>query len=936
MTSRQDLSRPRAVKRQSPCLLASPIEATDDESGRLIPRPSRSTDLNAYCSRAAEFLTAFHRGDFHSGEPTTAAIASVIGLEGICSIDELKSLLAANNSMSRIGDQCAVSWKASDDHLDRRFLHPATTLALVQVDQQTTWPAALSAFDALLGRTRSTRTQGAAELGHLAGLLLDMTAWHFLSLHRPLFCHVARFAPASALPDSVYARRVAKRPLLLETSSDLTADDADRIQAQVIDTALQYNDAGSGGWVIAELKTIANLHKHKARALAKIDWIKSLGTMSGNLRDAGSAAATIFGWVLHMVTVGTPREASPSPATISAYVSAISSELLQELGAHKDPIPCWKLTDIIDAYQRILKCRASNLHAASALNAFHAYLVDSFDMPPLRQALASEVRSVHKANILWDHEADSIRDWLGSGHGEERLSQQVRLAFELAHHLHLRIGELFSLCLRSVRTYDDGQIELEIAPSPKGKSGKSPASRRIRRITSEETAQLLRRWVQRRDLEAALHDDYLFGDPHNGKRVYQYGKTYVMLSRALKAASGDTSISPHALRHGVSFEVEQALIVERHDIDINLLDEIAVETGHRSFQMGWGWYSHLFEQPLRDGIDRSLKNHELNYGVVAKLTGLSREVLRQRVARSPENRNCTLRKILQDSAGALPIPDICAKFNFTDLPESPDVFAKPGISFEKIVAVLGDISANLTLPAIAARNGIGETTIQDIAASALCILSRQYAAQIEWRKLLLEDPLFVLQNLQKLNIRSPFERAEQAKFLSLSRFLAGHVHTDVVTDGLRSWQACADGDYISLDSPNLAEGLIALLHGAGVPLTHLVLRAAPGFVPPMSAIDQVIGRTFHPGLSPAGFSLDLVYLFQKIYNGTPQIEAIVQRRGRPSAYLLVSSCPASGEDAVQNAAVGMAGFHGLMIAAHIFRDTVLQANATDERTRGED
>lgn len=896
----------RRLSRLPRAHLGNPVNARKDSNGHWFLSPS--ANLAAHVARAVQFQKAVFQGRFIGHGAQHQVIATAIAVEGIGSTEELQRFLDASTKPVQIGDAVAVCWTAADGRLDRRFLHPCTRLALTKLQGAVDWKPELVTFDAIVGMKRSRRERGVAPLPDVAGLLLDMVGWHFVSLPASLFLHVMRVAPAAVLPDRVYARKISGRPLAQESAR---ADDdqvADTARAHVLDAVFNA-DRRSGAWLISELRGIGAEHTGKSRPDARRDWLKELIPLAENLVHAGPVAAALFGWLIHMLTAGTPRESNPSPVTIHAYFTAVAMDLLQEIGDCPDGFLHLSAEEFSSMYERIHKRKSSSSQVAAALNSFHFFLVEEFGVLPVRNLVAALAPLMPRANVLWSHEASTVRAWLRKDTSDERLAGQVRLAFELGLHLHLRIGEIFGLRVGSIRQYPGADMEVEIVRGPRERSLKSRAARRIVPVRDNELAAILGEWVARRAAEAALPEDFLFGDPHEPDRIYRYGATYVGLSRLLKAASGDPGMSPHALRHGVSAKIEHALMAAPTNIEINPLDMITAEMGHVSIQTDLHSYFHQPERPLRHWIDSGIALRQFSYRTLAWLTGMSEAALRQKVSRFPGARDVAVREILARSSMQHPAAPVEARFVAADPPAVVQLGANRVFSVRSVGHVLADLAAGMPVSAVALRNGVDSHQVTRIAALAVEAFTRLHPRKRRWRELEQEDPVLLLQQRESAEMTACFPRLRQAKVEGLLQYISDHADSSFVTDALSSWRACAEGRFLSLEAPRLTWPLIALLQASGISLVQLAVRAAS----PPNRESVNAGRLAGNGIPHA-----LAEVFDNIFGGQPQVELVASRRGRPQTYLLISGGANDGERCVQNAAASMHAVHAAMVCLSVF------------------
>lgn len=924
----------QALSQSDNVLLQAPVEVRRSGSRRVLFAPAQSAPSSI--SRFAQFQRNARDGEFAASGIHAEFIACAIAFESIVLPEELRRFLAASRHAAIIdngpgqppGKTVSICWTAGDGGMDRRMLDPCTSHVLARVTDHADWDQHLDRFDTLLAATRSRTLRLKGDLGNLCGLLEDAWAWHFQCLLFPSLSHITRECPSAALADSVFVRCSTALPLCRDTAQPDSERDAETAQAGFLDQLFSPTAGTGGGWLIDRLKKIygrlASRHRAEARNLA----LQDLATLSAELPGAGRAATLIYGWALHMTARGTPQAFPASPKTILAYLHAVGSMLMLAMEeAEKDP-KCEMPAGLDTVYDAVLARSAADERVRAALGAFQAYLDEQFSIAPRPVRSCPEAAVVRtRANLLWPHEAARIRGWLTAQENDNRLALQILVVFELLLDGHIRIGEVFFLLLLNIRIYP-GVVELEIVSSRKGPPLKSKAARRVVTITGTHAIEALLRWRARREAEHALPNDLLFGDPLNRRRVYQLGQTYVGLSRLLKLATGDDSASPHMLRHGVSFAVAESLLCARSDADINPIDRIAARMGHASGQTTFRSYFHFPEILLRQAVDAAPKEVRLPYAAVARLTGIAESALRKKVSRAGGGQNAVLDEILRCNVAQLGFPGIADAAAVAEPPALVPVGAPAALSLTAIAAILTDLLNATSTQAVSLRHGVAAEDVGRIASIAAATVRARNSGALPYRHERRVDELAFFQRQQESCMSRRFTAMHQPKYAGLVEYLSRKPHSRIAADAVEAWANGACREYVSIEHPDDCESLVRLFRESGIPLEKILVRIArhPGPEPENGlAGSQAASRIGYPAMMK-----DIAAVFRMVYGGVPRIESVRPQRGRPNAYLLISSSGHRPAAQPEHAAVSMDGFHELMTALAAFQS--LSGPAADTTT----
>jgi len=920
------------IKRVKPP--AAAVDAFVDELGRVHFRPTLTT--SAWAKDFTEIQARFLRGQIVVTNPVARLALALIALEAVIPQDDLERALLACAHPYRYSNCAVIEWKSADGRWERRFLSSFTTLLLTPKTVQEISGQKIGG--AITEAACAAFPHSADPLRHLC---LRATAWASEFLPGTLAAHVLRLAPMAALPTSALVRRQTGLALV---NPDKTS--ADRTLARtVVGGALELfhymvTDKGSA-WAIVELEEACCHTSNLARAEDKNAMLGECRSLLLRLADADSISALLLAWAADLIESGTRGEPDISPKTIHKYVRAVARALHAELGG-KDFLN-WDAESFAAAYTRIIAAALSGNRKSvrSGLSSWHSFLMRWLDAPPLGKRLHESIEeSVPAAEVVWPREANRILAWLEQTrtaidpkglvdttyHGEnasdthavesrpgdiatttatdERLVEQLIVAFHLISGARLRASELLHLRIHSLRFYDHSPIiEVEIAPMLRDGKLKSGSSKRVLKYSEPHVCAVLRQWHNRRIQEGALNRDFLFGDPYHPDRVYRLGALYSEINHLTRVATGSRDASLHSWGHAwASLAIEREFTSDSK-VDIEPLDLIATAMGQLSSATTLKHYTHLYEPGLRHHLDKLLGRSNLNSKVIGVWTGLKATTLRQRAFIAGKSWSEYAHLAISDCARQVELPCVSTGLSLCE-PESPLAGClKDDTTYELVLVALADIARGLGRAVVASRCRRSPAWID-----CICLAANEALLRLRFTVLCNADGRTARYQTLVASLSQPlpgldFSRIDQAKFHSVRRNLSSLPKSEV-SRLISAWESSFGGNYLNLADPVAAEVLFRGLHMLGVPDHCLALSISNDLDDPLKP--ELIREAA------------LQICFRNAYSRDALVEYKRPRRGRPEDYLIWMSSPINESEIPAPAAASITGFNALMLAMSIF------------------
>lgn len=862
-----------------------------DENGASYLTPTRAT--GAAVERYDEFLTRAAVGVAGLNDPMSALICSLVVFDTPYAVDDVLQMTVAALKSDRADPTIYIHWARNRRLFCKELsVHTRKVLQKIPCSDEIDTSTALAEATTILSNWYPLPKCAKPE-SLLKWLINDATAWNYFNLPRPLFADLCHALPITPLSSDVLVRRLqaSRNPAEFSPLPRRTNQYEETLCDAICSSLFEAKASTSSAWLVTALldalksKENRNAGPRKSSDRTREAAIRSLSKLSGSLETADPTAALIFDFTLFMLNRGTARTAKGDVKTIRGYLNDLAKDLhaaITKTGSHPLSLTDeeWHkqliaLRDTVPTATRSKSIAALNKYLQSQLG-IEAYLPDYRTV---------EQRAVH-ANLVWPNELRASFDFIQTHEPDERLQQQLAVILWIGDRTPIRIGEVSLLRIQNIRFMDvEGtrHVQLEIAPRHGHHEGKSPAARRIIPLGTEESCGILLNWLKRREkTECAHREHFLFGDPHVEGGLYRFGRSILSLNRALKWATGDTSVSFHTLRHSVVTRlINQAFEITDSNQATARLQEIAQIVGHESVETTLICYFHTPHSVLRKAIDRKLATR------FRCLVGPP-QIAVAPVAPELEPHNIDPS---EQSHG-----------------QSPNVL-KPTAATERqgvelIRKVLMDICSGLPPTAITSRCGISMSTLTNQVTCALDItgglLCRQKASawdsqcdSLEVKMKLTQQRLVAL----GFNFNQPKLSVHQLIWSGLKKLNAASM-TEVGLSWLRSFK----GGAISLDKPSDCHSLVKFMRQAGVPAEHFIVRGAPT-------------PTEHA--QESGTPPQFQNLMHTLFDHERSFEGVGKRGGRATWYLLVCRRPVFQGQKAPPAACRMSEVHSAFLVGAI-------------------
>ncbi len=840
------------------------------------------------------------KGHVRFDTPLDAISASMVLFDAIATRRNVVLALIASTKWYEWRKRVHLEWPGINGRIDRRILSSFTTKLLKDLPEEVSHR---SAMESIMSAARTLYPGAADPLGAFLG---DAQAWLLDALPGALLGQVLGTNPQAALPRSALVREVRKEALVLQAGT------ADGVGGEALGNALDaYFDAmttAGSAWLVDKLVAICRRNTRLGEASDKHRMLLALLDLTHKARQSDAGSALILAWAIDLVESGTRLAPDIHPGTVESYVRLVAQALRNHF--HGLDVGDLDSEGFAEMYRRIISgiSDGQKRNARSALSSWHAFLMRWLNSPPLKESLYDPLDDVApRANVIWPHEMDLIEEWLDHASMDDRLRGQLVVAFTIARHVRIRAGELFSLRLHNIQ-FIDGTLTVEVCPLIRDGSLKTPSARRTLVIDDHLSSRLILDWKECRKKEGALGEDLLFGDPHKPERVYLRGKFYVCINRFLKAVTGDRDVSLHSLSHTwISHRICAALVRTGSEIDIDRLDVIAVEAGHKTVQTSLDHYFHLFEEPIRHHLDVALAKIRLTSADAAQLSGVSATALRARASYRRADCQTVYWEAIRARTAFVLGRSVSDGIATSPAVRPAELSVRHPMRFADVLYALEDISGGKPLYVVASRSARGAGWAERVAQAAVEAL-RDLPA-ISQEQLGIRRGLTAIQAclaLQKLAATPKagidFPRTSQPKFSGLVLHLERLCFEESTQVTLGAWRHCHSGRYLRLDNAVDAGRIFALLHGAKVP-------------PDQLAISIQAEDPDHPAAQERMHEAELALYFTRCFGVPTMCNWTKKRGGRPDSFLIWSSGPLVAGSAPAGAATSIAGFNAIMLAA---------------------
>lgn len=878
--------------------------------------------------RAHRFLLGQRQSIIAPADTPALHIVRLLFLDGVLpsALDDIEN----QKSMPYLGPEgVAIEWSSSSPpRLERRLLSPLTALAWpksadrqpdTDQPQNTASPAAAFTSTAKVALAAWLHSQGLyASLDNpVDELEQDMLCWLNDFLPASLYAHCSGLSVLSAIPRTALGRLQTKQAL----DPHLTTPDAPAAEeihtSSLINMAYVANGDKMSPTVLAQiLDVFSTKPATEVDGLIKRFWAQELSNLRGRLAGQSPKLAILCAWSADMCEGGTVQAKNPAASTVKAYVQVSIRALAAAMEKWPDDPDDWQTSDLLVSYQNIYKSTktGSQSQMGAALASFHQFLTEWFDVEPLETPIGNGKPVIQpvNANIVWDHEIDLCIDYAGSA-ALGREGQIVRVMFSVARHQGVRIQDLqrLRICNLSFDQDERGTFcEIEIVRDASRGRLKTESSQRRILIRDPGSLGIIHQWLDQRQSEGAPRTALLFGEISDDKQLYRPGAVHGLANRMLKAVTGDPSIRFHHLRHtSISQQITQCWL-SQPIIDVNPIELVAASSGHANPTTTLRVYANQYELALRFWLTYATHSNELllskDWAAVLQL--------------KPNT--------LVTKAGRLKMP--APIFCINELQRVADT-----ISFESVSDGVDWVMAENVCARREQKSAVVPTTIAEALshlseggshARAAAMLQMADTELTSWLDRLNDSvdeliriafPRRAVSNPESLCLHLgsthlfrkldalgiSFVHARQQKYTDLAEYLQNPVPRPELTAAIQSWSRCIKDQYIALDAPGHARGLLRMLKAAGV--SGAMLRPMVE-VAPFSQTGAT-AATHHPIHLTAIRSL-----FEQEMEIPPVPQTTTPRDGRPCAYLLWTSSPT--EEKTSSAAGSISGFKAWLLS----------------------
>lgn len=340
-------------------------------------------------------------------------------------------------------------------------------------------------------------------------------------------------------------------------------------------------------------------------------WIHSLLNLRARVPSTNLATALVLAWMLDLCESGTAKKFDADFLTRRRYCVIAARPLwrmLSPLGNHPH---AWDKDELKAAYQALMEDPSIRDKAAlgAALSAFQFFLCEQWDIELPLMSLHKLIPAPRpRVQLVTNTEIWRAQDWIArqSG-GDKTLLRMAGLALALGAAAPFRLRELLHLRLRNITFQENASCEIEIVRYGWRHKLKSVAAGRRVQIHDPRVLAILNRCLEQRRLEGAASNDLLFASPLTPSEIYRHHALHRTLLRVLKLASGDPSMTFHALRHSWASRAVSDVLQTNSIVDFNRLIQVADQMGHVTPSTTLHFYAHLFEDALEAHSSAALR-----------------------------------------------------------------------------------------------------------------------------------------------------------------------------------------------------------------------------------------------------------------------------------------------------------------------------------------
>jgi integrase len=541
----------------------------------------------------------------------------------------------------------------------------------------------------------------------------------------------------------------------------------------------------------------------------------------------------------------------------------------------------------------------------AAISSFQSFLHEVF-------GIATSPLGLHKLipeptpRVQWIPQSAVLRAirWLDEDtQGDPRLKEICALKILMANSAPLRLDELRWLRLSNIALLPDGSIEVEITPWIGIHRLKTPAAKRRVLISDPTVVSRLGSLISQREAEGAPSGGLLFAAPGDDASPYRPRAIHLTLLRLLKQATGNASMTFHALRHTFISNYVEELLSSSSITNNNRLAQLADWVGHETAVTTLRFYSHRYETALRMQIDASLREVSLTNADGERLLGVKANTLTAGARRRRIPLECHLWQLIDARAQALVLGLPAATTGLELHEPAPMSLIGPvarHFTAHSCLKALNSLSLGIDHQLIKGRMQLRSSDLASIDKAAIGVASNLYAARGALPPAGLTSARAVVKHFG-----FDFDRSLQPRYANLVEAMALPMDPPLAAAAAKAWISAWRGGELNADPPERLVPLLSFLKDAAVGLDALLFTYEDDGSDPIG-VASLLASAAHVGAAV-------------FHDHWPTKRLKRNRRGRARAYLIWPSGAETNAAGRSNA-----GFDALMFALAVWSRPEIQ------------
>jgi integrase len=601
--------------------------------------------------------------------------ASAISLANLCCFDTmdptvLPTLIKAKTKITRLDSFVALDWANEHGALCRLALGYPSQLALYSN------PLVGQSAEALLDWLASWKPFSVFKRSEmLLELRADQLASCLYNLPMILFSHVAGVRKMTPLPMESWAR-IESGCAVAMPNDDIDAQTARQVSAadfvDFVEEKVTTGGEASPRFITMVLERLSV--DSKLSPGAQIDsWLAAITALSRSVSTTCIGDVLVVEWIFDLIESGTvQKQEKSSVGTRATYAKKAGPAIWRAIQAIESSTDSWELCDLAGLVETIKADPSVQYDQvfAAALGSFLAFLHYAYDLPLVKAGEPDGPPPVPRAQYITETEFQRTLAWIRESTTlDTDMKTRSIAALSLLRFAPLRLKEALHIRLRNIRFVNEG-VELEIQTWRGILALKSVAA--VRRVTIQDAVAVaaIRDLVQQRQGRASGLDDLLFGDIDEPKRISRKFVLHRLLLVVLKASTGDSDMTVHALRHSFCSDRMMETLASDCLVDFSRVNHLMYSMGHATAATLVECYSHVFELALRMRLDIQMHDIAITSEVASRISGVAANTLRQRATRYSTSVSEIGWKSIADAAAAIPWVKVTERFDLTS-PQSP-------------------------------------------------------------------------------------------------------------------------------------------------------------------------------------------------------------------------------------------------------------------------